>query len=314
MSPASTSSGNSLFEMAICTIFARECLEAAIIIGNYRTVVFRSQEWEGDQQAKGLRAITLSAIAAIIVAILVCVVVAIPLAIASRDLDEAAAEVIEGVSKIVAAICILGLSLKIPKWLGLYASKKMMDGNGLQAGTTLREIRFNVAWNIWREVAECGVFLIPFFLQGDGATAIPLSAIIGIVVGLGLGIAIYYANKVLKNKTVLAVFMSTIMVFLACGLFKGGCHEFEEVYGETEVFQQILDPNFSDKQLPMALLKPFGYDAKLTQLEVGTFWSWLALSLMLHAGKMWKSQAESDGDAEPGKCGATRLEETEAAL
>jgi hypothetical protein len=34
------------------------------------------------------------------------------------------------------------------------------------ATVTLGEIRFNVAWNILREVAECGVFLIPFLLEG----------------------------------------------------------------------------------------------------------------------------------------------------
>jgi hypothetical protein len=42
--------------------------------------------------------------------------------------------------------------LKIPKFLGVYPSKKGEDG--LTVGLSIKSIRFNVAWNIWREVAE----------------------------------------------------------------------------------------------------------------------------------------------------------------
>ncbi len=144
---------------------------------------------------------------------------AIPLAVLSQDLDETAVIIIEGVSKLVAAVCILQLSLKIPKFLGVYASKKGEDG--VTIGLSLKSIRFNVAWNIWREVAEIGVFLIPFFL-GEGAKAIPLSGIAGIAVGALLGGMIYLANKRLDNKFWLAAFMAILLLMLSTGLFVGG--------------------------------------------------------------------------------------------
>ena len=74
-----------------------------------------------------MKLITKSALIAAAIAVLVVLAVAIPLAVLSQDLDARAAEIIEGVSKVVAEICILQLSLKIPKWLGIYASKNNSD-------------------------------------------------------------------------------------------------------------------------------------------------------------------------------------------
>lgn len=162
----------------------------------------------------------MAALFAAVLAIAVCTAVTIPLALLSREFNEDIGIIIEGVSKIVAAICVLQLSLKIPKFLGVYPSKK--DTDGQEIGLSLKSIRFNVAWNLWREIAECGVFLLPFILTGEGAKAIPLSGIIGIVVGGLFGLIIYFANKKLKNTSWLAAFMAILLLFLSVGLFVGG--------------------------------------------------------------------------------------------
>ncbi|KAL3816989.1 hypothetical protein ACHAXA_010109 [Cyclostephanos tholiformis] len=328
-----------LFDGAIMTIFARELLEATVIIGQYRTVLFRSDDWQDPaRQKEGLRAITVSALLAALVALIVTVCVAVPLAVLSRELDDRVVEIIEGISKLVAAVCILQLSLKIPKFLGVYASKKGEDGATI--GLSLKSIRFNVAWNIWRELAEIGVFLIPFFLGGE-AIAVPLSGLAGIAVGGLLGGIIYFANKLLKNKFWLAAFMAILLLMLSTGLFVGGCHEFEEVLGETEKVYNIgvvADPGsedaeeheeeeeeeeeevvvvtytgWSEKKLPMAIFKPFGYSAGPTQLMTAAFWIWLAFGIILHAWKYISSKkirdAEESANAE--KDGVKTLEHEE---
>jgi high-affinity iron transporter len=309
-----------VFNGAVMTIFAREMLEGTVIMGQYRTVIMRSPEWsEPERQKQGLKAVNQAALLAIVLALVVIAAAAIPLALLSRNLDPRVVEFIEGISKLVAAVCVLQLSLKIPKFLGVYPSKKGEDG--LTVGLSLKSIKFNVAWNIWREVAECGAFLLPFFLTGEGAKAVPLSGLIGIVVGGLMGAIIYVANKQLKNKTWLAVFMAALLLFLSVGLFVGGCHEFEEIYGETakvynigikyveqpaeetrnlmwsERFLTSEDASagdavlipvktiWSEKQLPFALLKPFGYSAGRTQLQIACFWGWLTLGCILH---LWK--------------------------
>jgi high-affinity iron transporter len=144
-----------------------------------------------------------------------------------------------------------------------------------------KEIRFNVAWNIWREVAECGVFLIPFFL-GTGSEAIPLSALVGIAVALVIGIGIYIANQRMKSKVWLAFFMGGLTMFLAIGLFVGGLHEFEEVYGMTKNVWAAENDFWSHKDLPMVILKPFGYSASRSVLQITTFWLSLALGCTFH--------------------------------
>jgi high-affinity iron transporter len=263
--------------------------EGAIIIGEFRTAIKRSapvDETNPDAPTKDqlLRAVTWSAAAAAALAVLVVVIVAIPLAVLSNEFDNRTAEIIEGISKVVAALCILQLSAKMPKWLGFYKTKKAGKVQP-DMDITLASIRFNVAWNIWREIAECGVFLLPALLDGDELQAIPISAIIGTAVGLVVGFFIYWANLTFTNKLYLAIFTTLLLVFLSTGLFVGGCHEFEEVWGETKKIWTVNNDFWSHKKLPMAILKPFGYSGSRTVLQMTCFWCWLAVSAALHGYK-----------------------------
>jgi high-affinity iron transporter len=173
--------------------------------------------------------------------------------------------------------------------LRYYASKKVTD-EGLVKGLSIRSIKFNVAWNIWREVAEVGVFLIPFFLKRDSLTEIPVSALVGIVIGLAGGVGIYYASLKMKNKFWLTFFLSAVTGMLSVGLFVGGCHEFEEDWGETKKVWKIEGDFWQHKRLPMAIFKPFGYSASRTVLQICCFWSWVALLLGAHYYKYSQAQ------------------------
>lgn len=280
-------SGSTVFNVAIATIFAREFLEGAIIIGNYRTVIQKNEDWDDATKRTALKTVTYSATAASIVAILIVIAVAIPLGILSKDLNENAVMLIEGFSKVIASICIIQLSVKIPVWLGLYWKVSIFPWKNKELKKrekevlSLSEIRFNVAWNIWREVGECGVFLIPFFL-GTDAKAIPVSALVGIAVALFVGIGMHIANHRMKSKFWLAFVMSGLMLFLAVGLFVGGCHEFEEVWGETRKVWQVANDFWSSSSFPMVMLKPFGYSSSRTVLQMTTFWCSLAVGLAYH--------------------------------
>ena len=89
-----------LFNFPITTIFAREVLEAALVIGQFRTVVLRSPEWEDPvKQREGLRAITNAAVIASLVALAIVVAVSVPLVMKGNDLDPKIVQIIEGVSE-----------------------------------------------------------------------------------------------------------------------------------------------------------------------------------------------------------------------
>ena len=66
----------------------------------------------------------MSALWASLAAVVLAASVTVGLYFAGKDFNNYWAEIIEGVSKVIAAICVLQLSGKVPKWLGLYANKK----------------------------------------------------------------------------------------------------------------------------------------------------------------------------------------------
>lgn len=276
------------FDIAVCTIFAREVLEATIVIGQYRTVLLRSPEWqEPEKQKEGLKAITSSAIIAALVALVILIAVAVTLYLLAKDsLSPKVIQITEGISKLVAAVCIAELSLKIPKWLGLYARKKKAD---LEGGLSVRSIKFNVAWNIWREVAETGAFLLPSLLRKE-FLPIPVSGAIGIFIGGALGAGIYISNKKQSNMKFLAIFMSFLMAMLSIGLFTGGCNELEKAFGATKTVWTIEGDFWDNNKLPMTIIKPFGYSSSRTVLQICAFWCWSALLVGLH---YWKYQQSS---------------------
>lgn len=283
-----------LFDFAMITIFAREFLEGSIIIGEYRTIILRGDDYSlapGVSKQDALSEITIASLGAVAFALLVIACIAIPLAVLSSTFDPDTGYVIEGVSKIVAAISLLFLSLKIPKMLGIYASRKSCnevngsEGEVSSTPLTLRSIRLNVAWNIWREVFEIGAFLLPSFLANSNLQKLPLSALVGALVGLFCGVGIYVANRRLTNRRHLCIFVVLLLVFLAAGLFTGGAHKLERVLGSTKVVWTLTDDIWDDNRLPMTILKPFGYSDTRTLLGIISYWAWLTVSAALHSRK-----------------------------
>jgi hypothetical protein len=147
-----------LWSLPVTAIFAREFIEAFVIVGNYRTLVTTQEGWDEERKKQGLRTISIAFAIAFAIAFLMILITAIVLGALQSQVDPDAVELIEGVSKIVAAFSIAMLSLKVPKWLGIYntTSTKMEEARTSFNTLTVSELRFNVAWNIWREMAEVG--------------------------------------------------------------------------------------------------------------------------------------------------------------
>merc|ERR1712151_153302 len=155
----------------------------------------------GEEQRFRLKIVNQSTFIAAISALFMTACVAVPLGLLSRKIDTRVVAIIEGVSKLIAAIFIAQLSLKVPVWLDIYRKSE----ENFNLGSSIREMRFNIIWNIWREVAECGVFLLPYFFSGS-AIAIPVSFLVGFAIGVIMGLIIYYANRRLKKKVLALLF------------------------------------------------------------------------------------------------------------
>lgn len=170
----------------------------------------------------------------------------------------------------------------------------------IEAALTLYCATLSCYCSIWRETAEVGIFLIPFFLSGDNLVSIPLSAVIGSAVGLLCGFGIYFVNQRFKKKFNLCIFVVLLLVVLSAGLFTGGCYKVgNEIWGLKKVWT-IEGDFWSVNRLPMTIFKPFGYNDSRTVLEIVCFWSWLALSALLHYRKYRRAPrvlSESSTDA-----------------
>jgi high-affinity iron transporter len=286
------------FDAAIASIFARELIEASVIIVNYRTLIRSAEHWNNAaEKNRALKAVTVSAILASLVAVVMVSIFAVVSGIVSSHLTERVLSIISGVSELVAAVAVLQLSIKIPVWLGLYENVSILPcrehpssfaNHSLEepaiaevATITLQEIRFNVMLNLWREVAECGLFLIPFFIGGK-VQAIPISALVGIVVALIVGGLLHLALNRTASKFYLALIMAMITGMFSVGLFVGAAHEFELLAGETQTIFVIQNPLFSGDSFPMLFFEPFGYTTSETVLQLVCFWCWLVLGCLLH--------------------------------
>lgn len=304
-----------LFDVGICVIFCREFFEAGFILTNYNTVIDR-MTWDDERKASAKKVMWQAAAGAMTLAGIMILILGVSLNAAGKNMDDNVTMLVEGVSKVVAALCIAQFSLKIPKWLGVYAikSNKMEQFEQKMANEfTDRNLFFNVAWNLWREMAEVGVFLLPFFFNGHG-DQVPISALVGILIAGVLGGLIFLANWKLANSTVyLAFWMSAVTGLLATGLFTGGCHEFEEVWGETpHSYSWIQDcttkscEDFWDhKKFPMVIFKVFGYYKSPTYLALVCWWVFGLTLCALHYIKLKRGVkamaelAEADAEQKP---------------
>mmetsp|Transcript_47853 Transcript_47853/g.91486 ORF Transcript_47853/g.91486 Transcript_47853/m.91486 type:complete len:296 (-) Transcript_47853:185-1072(-) len=285
--------GVELFAVPVAMIFAREFLEAGIILTNFRTVVQRMESWDEEKKAVMMKVVYQGAAAACAVALVMLIILGAVLGAVGKKMDNAVAELVEGASKLVASICIAQFSLKIPKWLGIYTSNKHKDAEAeAEAWLSPKSVFFNVSWNIWREMAEIGVFLIPYFLD-DEMEKVPVSAVVGLLIAAVLGVLIYIANEKLENKNHLAFWMAGLMGLLAVGLFTGGCHEFEEVLGETD---HIFSFGFDCPPL-----KIFGFAQSPTLLTTIAWWFFAIVLCALHMYKYSESRkmAEATVEYEP---------------
>jgi len=119
------------------------------------------------------------------------------------------------------------------------------------------------------------------------------------------GVGIYIANKRLNNKLHLCIFAVLLLVFLSAGLFTGGCYNIGNEIGDLKVVWKIEDEFWSVQRLPMTILKPFGYNDTRTVLEIVCYWSWLALSALLHFRK-YRISPRLTHDGENGEAPITR--------
>eukprot|EP00531_Pseudo-nitzschia_arenysensis_P009639 CAMPEP_0116119378 /NCGR_PEP_ID=MMETSP0329-20121206/2606_1 /TAXON_ID=697910 /ORGANISM="Pseudo-nitzschia arenysensis, Strain B593" /LENGTH=715 /DNA_ID=CAMNT_0003613069 /DNA_START=48 /DNA_END=2195 /DNA_ORIENTATION=- len=99
--------------------------------------------------------------------------------ILTHPLDNRTNQFVVGVSQVFAAIVFLMMSIHVPQWIGIYHSNK----NTMISYTSGRGIRFNLTWNLWKQLISMYFFAL-YFACADFELSLVWGALIGFVVGV----------------------------------------------------------------------------------------------------------------------------------
>lgn len=155
---------------------------------------------------------------------------------------------------VTSAVVIFFISYKTPKWIGVYWSNK--HDYGEPVGTTIKHLRFNVQWSIWRHFGQI-YFISLLFFCGAPPIKIPLSAFCGIGVGFIISFFVYLGRtKLQEQKKKVAILLASLISIASAIAFSSGCWYIQQVWG--------LERQNDD------------------MLTLGSFLSWLFLAAMVH--------------------------------
>jgi len=225
--------------LAIGVICAWLIPHVAIEIAEYRYEIIRSKNWKGlERQMLGMDTITNAAIFAVLTAGLLLAGSAAGVALTTQGMDWRAKRVITGLSHISAAVVIFFISYKTPKWIGVYWSNK--HDCGKPVGHTVKHLRFNIQWSIWRHFGQI-YFLSLLFFCGAPPIKIPLSAFLGILAGFMIWYFVYLGRtKLKKQKKEVAIFMAFLISIASAIAFSTGCGCIQQVWGRNPSNEALL--------------------------------------------------------------------------
>ncbi|KIY96211.1 Plasma membrane iron permease [Monoraphidium neglectum] len=209
------------FSIVAFFIFLRETLEAAVIIAVLLQVMNRTmprlkrQVWFGAAAGIGVSIIFGAIFAGIFYA-------------AKTLLFQGTAKAIfQGVISYVAVILISYLAFAMLRFANVeekYAKKLSVAAKNAAANSTNPDgarskgySAFVLAFTaVLREGIEAVIFLAGVGSQ-TGIASIPLAALAGLVVGLAVGLAIYYSGRAIKDLKIFFVISTIILFFIAAG-------------------------------------------------------------------------------------------------
>lgn len=130
-------------------------------------------------EREGQKAITRAATWTCVIGAILYIVTTVVVGKLTDPLDNRTNSIVVGLSEIFAAIIFCMMSVNIPQWFGVYHSNKTTA----ISFTSGREIRFNLSWNLWKQLMSMYFFNL-YFSCADFDLCILYGALIGIAVGI----------------------------------------------------------------------------------------------------------------------------------
>jgi high-affinity iron transporter len=195
----------------------REGLEAALIVGIIAAFLMQ----RGERAA--LRPMWLG----VAVATALCTLAAVGLEIAGRSLPFRQREIMEGV---LALVAVAGVTYMVV-WMRRHARelKGMLEGHAeraLLAGSVLA-LAAMAFLAVLREGMETAIFLLAAFQSSESPVAAGVGAVLGVVVAVALGYALYRGGVRINLARFFRV-TGFVLVLVAAGLLASAVHSFAE--------------------------------------------------------------------------------------
>jgi high-affinity iron transporter len=254
----------------------REGLEAALIVGIVAAFLVQRNE------RRALRAMWLG----IALAVGLCTATAVALQVAGSSLPLREREAMEGA---LALVAVLGVTYMVV-WMRRHSRelKRKLESeaaNALLSGSVFALVGMAFL-AVLREGMETAIFMLAAFGNSTDPAATGLGAVLGVVVAIALGYAIYRGGIRINLGRFFQV-TGLVLVLVAAGLLASSVHEFAEA-GLITVFQQramdlswLIAPGSIQGALLTGL---FGFQAVPTVAELGT---WLVYAVPMSAYVLW---------------------------
>jgi len=206
-------------------------LDVSTELGEYHNAIQQSNlKWPKHVK----RSINIAALQVVVIGMILIILSARLVINLTQGIDSRMILVLEGISRLEASSLMAYISVKIPRWIGIYHSPEREQcikhvGEGIDA------LKFHVWYTIGQYFILVYCMMLPF-------SAHPQSAILGICLGFVIELLIVFANSGGdddERQFRVASIVSMVFAFLASVLFADGCHFIQLVWGKGLIFSEI---------------------------------------------------------------------------
>jgi high-affinity iron transporter len=265
-------------------VTTREGLEASLIVG---IVLAYLAKTDNRQHFRTIWAGTAAAV-------LVSALTGAALFFTVGALEGRAEQIFEGVAMLSAVAVLTWMIFWMRKQaMGIKRELETRLQGAIAAGSAVG-LASVVFFAVVREGWETALFL---FAISESSTPLSTSvgAVIGLVVSISLGVALYMGSRRLNLRQFFTVTGILLIVF-AAGLLAHGIHEFQEAGLLPMTVEHVWDTNgiiSEDSNSGLFLKALFGYNGNPSLLEVVAWLSFLAVALAFFLRPMvsWRRQA-----------------------
>jgi len=274
-----------LFDVPAYFILLRETLEVTIIFAVLYGFV-NKLDVDDALKKKFKKQIWIGTAAGLGVSLLIGAIFIIVFYTIKRDLWEDSEAIWEGIFSLIASVVITAMSLsmvRVQQWRSKWENKLK--------NATDQYIKKHERGNKW------ALILLPFtvvlreavesivFIAGIGfnqpASGLPIPVITGILSGFLIGYIIYKGSHKISLRVFFGI-TTTLLLFIAAGLFSSSIHEFEEATENEHVIWELECCSPKKNRFWDIMNKIFGWRNEATVgTTVGYFTYWFVVALIV---------------------------------